>query len=309
LKRRVWPLLLLVVLLLAGVSSAFERDGSWTPARVGGFVVLEGDVHAHSILAGALPTPIDLALLAKSRRLDFVAVVEHNSLVGALWTEAVAGALAPEVIVVPSTEITTRSYHALAIGLRAPLDSTRPLRELADETHRQGGVLVAAHPVRHYWDAFLPLAREGRLDGVEAMHPIRRFVRPWRSVWRGEDLPAFWAEASKAAGRPLAALGGSDYHGLSALGTCRSIVLAKDKSLPAILEAIRAGRAVSAREDGGFDGPPEWIELLRRAGYRARDPRHGYGEASQPAQAMAWAVLAVLLLGMRVRRTVGAAVS
>lgn len=291
------------VLALAAASSVWNDDPPWKPARVDGFYVLEGDIHAHTVLAGALPTPIDLVLLARRQQLDFVAVVEHNSLVGAELTEAFARWFYPEVIVIPSEEITTRSYHLLAVGLSRAIDASRPLAEVADEVHRQGGAVVAAHPVERFWAFFLPLARAGRIDGVETMHPIR-VVRRRHATWRGEDLVAFWKRVSRIAGRTLAALGGSDYHGLSALGLCRSIVLARERSAAGIVEAIRAGRTVAADPSGRIEGDPKWVSLLARAGYRVRPSRHSYAEASPAGQALGWVILAVLVASLLWRRTV-----
>lgn len=301
--RRFWPAAAVLALSLA--TSAVERDGDWPRFSAGGYHVLEGDIHAHSIFAGALPTPVDLVLLARRQQLDFVAVGEHNSLFGALVTAAFARWLYPEVIVLASEEVTTRRYHAHAIGISRAIDPFLPLEAVADETHRQGGILVAAHPVERFWDVFLDLARKGKLDAVETVHPIR-FVRRGRIGWRGEDLIEFWRRASKIAGRPLASVGGSDYHGLSALGYCRTVVLARERTVAGIVEAIRVGRAVAAGPDGKLEGNPRWVKLLEDAGYRVRPSRHSYAEASTAGQALAWAVFACLLASLLWRRTTSA---
>jgi hypothetical protein len=198
--------------------------------------------------------------------------------------------------------VTTKRYHAHAIGLERAIDPFLPLEAVADETHRQGGVLVAAHPVERFWDVFFDLARKGKLDAVETAHPIR-YVRRRASSWRGEDLLEFWRRASRMTGRTLSAVGGSDYHGLSALGYCRTVVLARERSVAGIVEAIREGRAVAAGPDGRIEGNPQWVRLLEEAGYRVRPSRHSYAEATAAAQALAWVVFACLVASLVLRRT------
>jgi hypothetical protein len=290
-----------LTLALSFVGSAVERDEDWSPPQMDGYWILEGDIHAHSILAGALPTPIDLVLLARHQKLDFLAVGEHNSLFGAKLADIFARWFYPEVIVLPSEEVTTRRYHVHAIGIRDAIDASLPLREVAAEAHRQGALVVAAHPVRRFWGAFEPLARAGALDGIEVMHPIRVVPRPG-SVWRGQDLVEFWERASQLSGRTLSAVGGSDYHGLAALGLCRTVVLARDRTAAGILEAIREGRTAAVGPDGKLEGNPQWVSFIERAGYRVRPSRHSYAEASTGAQALGWVVLLVLVTALFWRR-------
>ncbi|MBI3073767.1 MAG: hypothetical protein HYY84_16785 [Deltaproteobacteria bacterium] len=291
-----------VAILLAALSSLLDRDRAWEPARVGDFVALEGDIHTHSIVAAAFPTPVDLALLARRQKLDFIAVVEHQSLAGAPLTAAIARRLAPEVVVIPSEEITTKRYHLLAIGLTRSIDAARPMGDVIAEIRKQGGVAVAAHPTRKTWPLFHEKVDLGMLDGVEVMHPVRAFTSRPGSSFRGEDIAQFWIDASARTKRPLAALGGSDFHALSMMGFCRSIVLAREKSQVAILDAIRAGRSVAACHGMPLEGNPEWLDLLSRSGYLPRPSRHSYATASASAQAIAWILVLFLVSSLFWRR-------
>lgn len=291
-------------LALAAVSSVVESGGE-PPARGSdGYHILEGDIHAHSIFAGALPTPVDLVLLARRQGLDFIAVVEHNSFFGARLSEWVAGWLTPGLVVIPSEEITTKNYHALAIGIRETIDPRLPLVKVAEETHRQGGVLVAAHPVRRFWDHFFPMVHKGLLDGVEVMHPSRVLRRDGDHAWRGIDMEQFWERAKVESPRVLAPLGGSDYHGLLALGYCRSIVFARARTSEAIVEAIREGRTLAVGPDGALEGSAEWIKRLSAAGHKPHPSRHSYATATPAGQALAWGVLLLLVAGLVFRRSV-----
>jgi predicted metal-dependent phosphoesterase TrpH len=264
---------MLGLLALAVLGSVIHRgtERRWTPARVGEHWVLEGDVHVHTSFAGAVSTPVDIPLVAQRRQLDFVAITEHNAWFGGAVTRALARVLAPDLIVLPSEEITNRAYHLLAIGLERRVDPTLPLSAIADDVHAQGGVVVAAHPTRDTWPLLLGLAAEKKLDGAEVFHPTI-FLREGRAREHAE----FLVEASHRAGAPLAAFGSSDYHGGSRLGTSRTIVLARERTAASILEAIKAGRVVAVTNDGRTAGDPRWIQALADAGIasRAADPHN-----------------------------------
>jgi hypothetical protein len=258
---------MLVLLALALFASVLHRgtERTWTPARIGELWVLEGDVHVHTSFAGALSTPVDIPLLAHRRQLDFVAITEHNAWFGGGVTRGLARYLAPDLIVLPSEEITNRAYHLLAIGLERRVDPALPLSAIADDVHAQGGIVIAAHPTRDTWPLLLGLAGEKKLDGAELFHPTI-FLREGRA----REHTDFLAEASRRAGAPLVAFGSSDYHGGSQLGTSRTIVLARERTAASILEAIKAGRVVAVTKDGRTAGEPRWVQALADAGVRSR---------------------------------------
>lgn len=228
----------LVLLAIAALSAALHSDPKWAPARIGEHWVLEGDVHVHTSFAGALSTPIDIPLLAQRRQLDFVATTEHNAWFGGFITKVAAGSLAPEVIVLPSEEVTNRAYHLLAIGLEGRVDPTAPLSAIADDVHRQGGIVIAAHPTRGTWPLLLGLAAEKKLDGAEVFHPTI-----FRREARAREHAEFLEEASRRAGTPLRAFGSSDFHGGSRLGVCaeRSSSRVRERPRPCSRRCARAG--------------------------------------------------------------------
>ena len=298
--RRFWVVLSLLVLSL--VASVLHRgtERSWTPARIGEHWVLEGDTHVHSSFAGALATPIDIPLVAQRRQLDFVAVTEHNAWFGGAVTRLLARGLAPDLVVLPSEEITNRAYHLLAIGIERRVDPTLPLSAIADDVHAQGGVVVAAHPTRDTWPLLLGLADEKKLDGAEVFHPTI-----FRHEERAREHAEFLAEASRRAGSPLVPFGSSDFHGGSAIGVCRTLVFARARTAPAILDAIKAGRVVAVTNDGRMAGDPRWIQALGDAGVRSRaaDNMDAPGAHLGIAERfVAWLVFVVLVLALLRRR-------
>lgn len=275
---RFWVMLALLGLSL--VASVLHRgtERAWTPARIGDYWVLEGDVHVHTSFAGALSTPVDIPLLAHRRQLDFVAVTEHNAWFGGAVTRLLARTLAPDLVVLPSEEITNRAYHLLAIGLERRVDPTASLSAIADDVHAQGGIVIAAHPTRDTWPLLLGLADAKKLDGAEVLHPTI-FLREGRMQEHGD----FLVEASRRAGTPLVALGSSDFHGSSRLGVCRTLVFARARTATSILEAIKAGRVVAVANDGRTAGDPRWLKALADAGVPSR-ALDAYNEDAPGAQ-------------------------
>ena len=297
--KRFWVVLLLLSLSL--VASLLHRgsEPAWTPARIGDLWVLEGDVHAHSSFAGALSTPVDIPLVARRRQLDFVAVTEHNAWFGGGVARALGKALAPEVIVLPSEELTNRAYHLLAIGIERRVDPTLPLSAIADDVHAQGGVVVAAHPTRDTWPLLLGLASEKKLDGAEVFHPTI-FLREGRA----REHEEFLAEASRLSGAPLPAFGSSDFHGGSSMGMCRTIVFARDRTAASILEAMKEGRVVAVTNDGRTAGDAHWIQVLAGANVHSRASDNKEPPSARLRsyeRAFAW-LIAAAMVGALLRR-------
>gem|GEM_PF-3021571 len=291
-KRFALPL---VVSALACITRVVHRDVPWTPTRIGDELVLEGDVHVHTSIAGALATPIDVPGLAARHELDFIAVTEHNSWLGGAVARAAGRVLAPNVIVLPSEEITNREYHLLAIGLSSRIDPNLPLARIGTDVHAQGGVLVAAHPTRETWPLLLGLAQGGALDGTEIFHPSALGTSE-RSVATLREYEAFAAEAGRLRGAPIAVAGSSDYHGGGRLGAGRTLVFAQNRSATAILDAFRAGRTVAAASDGRLVGPPDLVAALRASGHRIR--AHEAPRTSGLERVLAWLTALVLVLGV-----------
>jgi predicted metal-dependent phosphoesterase TrpH len=300
--------------LATATSLASPSPASWTPARIGDHWILEGDVHVHTSFAGALSTPFDIPLLAKKKQLDFVAITEHNAWFGGWVTKVSSTQLAPEVIVLPSEELTNRAYHLLAIGLEHRVDPTAPLSAIADDVHHQGGIVIAAHPTRSTWPLLHGLASEKNLDGAELFHPTIF----WREE-RAREYAEFLEEASRRSDKQLTPFGSSDFHGGSRLGVCRTIVFARERTSASVMEALREGRVVAATPDGRMAGDPKLVESLRAVSYRSRAAENAAdADYSKPGGGAAthrppwsvriagWAML-VLLLAIVLRRPVARA--
>ena len=128
-----------------------------------------------------------------------------------------------------------------------------PVGEQIDEIHREGGIAIAAHPGKGYWEGCAPVM--DRLDGAEVCHPATFDYPQFRP-----ELEEFWQRSGAAA------IGSSDFHGPGRLGMCRTFVFAREASAQAILEAIRAKRTVVYGRDNQVYGDPALIRIAEADG-------------------------------------------
>ena len=173
-------------------------------------------------------------------------------------------------LVLTGEEIVSEHYHLLAIGIDSTIDWRQTAVRAIEQIHRQGGVAIAAHPLRQYWPAYDAQATQ-TLDGAEVLHPIA-----YGSVDVAAQLRQFYERA------PLTAIGDSDYHGLGPMGLCRTYVFTKEKSQPGILDAIRHGRTVVYGRAGCTYGDPD---LIRLAAVDGRLPQLALRTAAGATQA------------------------
>ena len=291
--------------LFAALFSLGLACGAWSdrsdvpaPERRGGYVVLEADMHAHTRFSDGLLSPFDLVIHGRRQRLHALAVTEHNMVfpgeVARWFSRAIGGPL-----VIVGEEITSSLYHVHAYGLAHRVLPTPDLGAVIDAVHAQGGLVVAAHPVRHFWPSLVPL--RAHLDGAEVMHPIA--YRPPRAGWDWSQMAAF-NEASAASGHRLTAIGASDYHGFAPLGLCRTLIFAREATEASAFEALREGRTVVTDLRGRLWGDPALCELLRARPYRSVARASGYpieGPLDAPGRAFGW----IGLVGMIVTRRRG----
>lgn len=227
-------------------------------AERAGYSVLAVDFHVHSFPGDGVLPPWDLAVEARRRHLDAIALTNHNSTHSWRLAQWLAGIIprGGAAMVIPGEELTSDGYHLAVIGVIAPIDWRQPAASAAAAAHAAGGVAIAAHPGRHTWRA-LNAAALAALDGVEVAHPS---IHVWDESRR--DLAAFYARAL-AVHPTIAAIGSTDFHHLAPLGLERTYVFARPATEAGILDAIRAGRTVACDGRGEAYGPPELVAMTR----------------------------------------------
>jgi hypothetical protein len=233
--------------LLAGTIA--DRPAPRESVMLGGYRVLAGDFHMHSSMwSNGMLTPWGLVLQARRAGLDVLAVTGHNE----VWDAKVARAFArrfggPTVVV--GQEIHSVAHHVVAVGVDRIVDFLEPLEAQIEDVHEQGGVAIAAHPVKNFNPRFSDAAIE-RLDGTELCGPVLYFDRKTAG-----ELEAFAARGT------MAPIGSSDFHGWARLGDCRTYLFASDDSDTAVLDAIREHRTVVYTSQGKVYGDPQLVAL------------------------------------------------
>ncbi|MFC9064815.1 CehA/McbA family metallohydrolase [Streptomyces harbinensis] len=217
---------------------------------VDGMRWLAGDFHAHTVHSDGALTVSELAALAVTRGLDFLAVTDHNTVSHHAELPAVGARYG--ITLVPGQEVTTDLGHAGVFGDTGWVDFREPADTWGAQIERRGGVLSVNHPLATDCAWRQPLEPRRRPRHVELWHPT------WRD--RTHGAPLAWA----LAWRPdVIAIGGSDFHRPGGErpppGSPTTWVLAEDDSPRAILAALAAGR--TAVHAGGPRAP-----LLLRTG-------------------------------------------
>ena len=286
-------------LVLVGVVGGFVFDDA--PPRPAayraGYRVLEADFHAHTSWSDGSLSPLGVVRQADRRGLDVVAVTEHNTVLPSFLARTYASAVNGP-LVVTGEEVTTARFHVIAIGIDATISPDQPLDAIIAEIHAHHGIAIAAHPVQHFWPSLLPM-RE-RFDAAEVMHPIAFSARA-RGEWQWSDMVTFYEEAHS----PIAAIGSSDYHWMSVLGICRTLVFVHEPvSERAVVDAIRERHTVTFDREGKAYGDATLIEALRAEPYVPRTSDYSYrgsGMADRVLRTLGWLGLVGVVL-LRARR-------
>ena len=223
---------------------------------------------------GLLPA-WELADEANRRGIDVVAITNHNQTLAASFAARRSGRLP---LVLPGQEVTSPSFHLVAVGVREVVDWRLPLGGVIDAIHAQGGVAIAAHPVRHSWHADPESA--AALDGSEAMHSLSA-----TDPAGGIELLEFH-RAIRLRKPTLAAIGSSDFHAVAPMGRATTYLLVDEISERGVLNAIRRGRTVATDLTGALVGPRDLVDLIRGSG----------ASNAPPERPRFWSNLAVTLV-------------
>src|SRR5512133_1190750 len=121
---------------------------------------------------------------ARSRRLDFATLRDHNTVSGLGEMDA---ACADDLLTMGGMELTTFRGHALALGLRDWIDwrtdGERTMDQVAAEVAARGGLLIIAHPLA-LGD---PYCSGCDWRFAEVMPGPARAVEVWNGDWDSES--------------------------------------------------------------------------------------------------------------------------
>jgi len=202
------------------------------------------DLHTHTRRYSdcAFIKPQDLISRALEEGLHGLAITEH----GMRWPDEefallYAQAKAHNLLLINGQEILTIDAHGrmegefLVFGIKRSLTGAYEAARLIEIVHREGGVVVAAHPYKlsrngkmHYYgagDSLYHLA----VDAVELYHPDQNE----RARGKIEQVMAK---------RKIPSTGGSDAHVPARIGACFTIFERDVSSEEELLKEIRGGR-------------------------------------------------------------------
>lgn len=231
------------VLFVASVLTGTILDVRARTRRVEPGSILAADLHVHPFPGDGGLTTWELQREAARRGLDVIAVTGHNN----RFAVALGRAFPHDPngpILLAGQELTTPSFHIIAIGIERLVDWRLPAHEAIADIHAQGGVAIAAHPGRASWRVDDEEALRA-LDGAEVAHPsAASFSRARR------EFEAFFRHV-QSLNPAVAPIGSSDFHMTAPLGLCRTYLLVNERSATGALDAIRQGRTV-ARDSRGL---------------------------------------------------------
>jgi predicted metal-dependent phosphoesterase TrpH len=266
-----------LVLLAAGLTmgSLADRTEDRSSPRVGGRIILTADLHVHAFPGDGVLSAWDLRKEAARRGLDVIAITNHNQSIAASLPVGSNRDSLP--LVIPGQEVTTPAFHLAAVGVRRVVDWRLSLSEVIDAVHSQGGVAIAAHPLRDSWRVSAPDAM-ARLDGAEA-------VSRGRDRERGRQIAEFYSRGRQL-NPSLAAIGSSDFHAVAPLGRSLTYIAVDDVSERGVLDAIKRGRTAGWNGLDTFVGDPEIVKVVRDTG----------AGGTRSTGAEPWRTLAVLMV-------------
>ena len=272
-------------------TSSSARDARIVRAGAGWYV---GDLHAHSghsdgrtVLSTGeriqVP-PEHVFNAAKAAGLDFIALTDHNT--SSHWADVDRlQLLYPHLLLLHGREVTTYRGHMNAFGETTVVDFRlspgRSTGSLAADLAQAGAFVSINHPERPDDETCMGCGWNDRdedtirrVQGVEVVNGD--VVDGAMAGW------PFWA-AMLNRGHHLTAIGGSDEHtpdesADQRIGRPATVVYARELSEPALLDALRAGRAYIRTR--GPDGPSLELAAISSKG------RYGLGDSVPPGTLM-----------------------
>jgi predicted metal-dependent phosphoesterase TrpH len=202
------------------------------------------DLQIHTRFSDGSDSPRDVLRWAERKRLDVIAITDHDTIEGAL----IAGELAlesrsyPDVIV--GEEVSSVDGHILGLFLHTRVPPGLSAEETVAAIHEQGGIAIAAHP---YWRH----ASSGRRGWVYSVGDhVEHVAFDAVEVLNGGFTPSMIAanrraaEVARALGKTE--VGGSDAHVRHAVAWAHTRFdgrYARDLRRSILAGSTRAGRS------------------------------------------------------------------
>jgi predicted metal-dependent phosphoesterase TrpH len=213
--------------------------------------VLSVELHTHSELSHDGRDPVELLLeQAQAVGLDALAVTDHDEIDASLR----AAELAPEyeLIGIPGMEISSEAGHVLALGITEAIPPGLSFSETVDRIRKQDGLAVVPHPFQESRHGVLEHISTDELATADAIE-----------VYNSRLVTGYSNRQARrfATRRGLPMTAGSDAHIAEMVGQAVTTVGTAERSVNAILDAIRAGQTTVEGKR-----TPWWISFRQAAG-------------------------------------------
>ena len=194
--------------------------------------MLTVELHTHSALSYDGRDPVEMLLeQAEAVGLDAIAVTDHDEF--AASREAADMASEFGLVGLPGMEVTSEAGHVLAIGIDEQVPSELPFVETIDAIHDRGGIAIVPHPFQKSRSGVGPNVSTEDLQRADAIEVYNSRLLTGRSNRQAETF-------AERFDLPMTA--GSDAHIAEMVGQAVTLVDADERSVEAILDAIRDGK-------------------------------------------------------------------
>ena len=209
------------------------------------------ELHTHTCYSRDCLTPLDKFIAeCRRKRLDRVAVTDHNTIAGALKLQAVA----PDLIIV-GEEIKTDSGEIIAYFMSEEVPMGLPARQAIARVRDQGGIVGVSHPADRLRKEAMGLDRlEAIVDRVDALEVFNA-----RCVYRSDNIAA----RDFAARHGKLGFAGSDAHTLAEIGRA-TVTLDAFDSPQSFLESLRTARLNTRLSSPLIHFASTWAKWMRR---------------------------------------------
>jgi hypothetical protein len=254
--------------------NAKDEDSSFTAAPLAiGTRWYRGDLHMHSAHSDGscasqsgkmVPCPVFVsAQTATARGLDFIAITDHNA-DSQSDAERELQPYFDKLLLIPGREMTTFHGHFNIFGVTQFVDyrviaGGLDLNTVLRDVKAKGGIASVSHAEAPGGEFCMGCRWEPPADANMGLFTAIEVINGGQIMFSSAK---YW-DAQLREGHRLAAIGGSDSHNATnppgppgSIGWPTTVVEADELSVPAILNAIRAGRSfvdVTASHDKAVD--------------------------------------------------------
>jgi hypothetical protein len=196
------------------------------------FEWLKGNLHTHTTRSDGLPTAAAMTRHYAGLGYDFLGLSDHDVLSDYRNVDP-AG-----LLLIPGNEISVNGSHVLDVGARMLVAPDPDRQNVVDQIRRESGMAVLCHP--NWQEQFNHYSFETLLDlsgytGIEIFNG--GCLEHSGSAWALDK----W-DRLLSAGRTAWGFANDDAHCTEQVGRGWNVVQVRQRTVPAILEALREGR-------------------------------------------------------------------